>query len=153
MSRKYKMFCSDIIFGFLLKKYNFNKYLNAKRSQSEDINLNLYKLKPFKDLKYKLNLLYSINYCKDLVSEPSNILNPIIYSKKCFNLKKIGLKVKILDLDQIKKIGMNALLGVSNGSFNEPRVVILEWNLNNNNKKPTILAGKGVTFDSGGISL
>ena len=47
---------------------------------------------------------------------------------------------------------MNALLGVSNGSYNEPRVVILEWNLNKN-KKPSILVGKGVTFDTGGISL
>ena len=67
---KYRLFCSDIIFGFLLKKYNFNKYLNANRNQSEDIHLNLYKLKPFKELKYKTNLLYSVNFCKDLVSEP-----------------------------------------------------------------------------------
>lgn len=149
---KYRLFCSDIIFGFLLKKYNFNKYLNTNRSHLGDILLNLYKFKPFKELKYKTNLLYSVNYCKDLVSEPSNILNPVSYAKKCIDLKKIGLKVKILDLNQLQKIGMNALLGVSSGSFNEPRVVIFEWNLNKN-KKPSILVGKGVTFDTGGISL
>ena len=149
---KYRSFCSDIIFGFLLKKYNFNKYLNTNRSHLGDILLNLYKFKPFKELKYKTNLLYSVNYCKDLVSEPSNILNPVSYAKKCIDLKKIGLKVKILDLNRLQKIGMNALLGVSSGSFNEPRVVIFEWNLNKN-KKPSILVGKGVTFDTGGISL
>ena len=149
---KFRLFCSDIIFGFLLKKYNFDKYLNTNRTYLDDICLNLYKLKPFKELKYKINLLYSVNFCKDLVSEPSNILNPITYANKCIELKKIGLKVKILDFNQLEKIGMNALLGVSNGSFNEPRVVILEWN-KNKNKKPSILVGKGVTFDSGGISL
>ena len=53
-----------------------------------DILLNLYKFKPFKELKYKTNLLYSVNYCKDLVSEPSNILNPVSYAKKCIDLKK-----------------------------------------------------------------
>jgi len=149
---KYRSYCSDIIFGFLLKKYKFNKYLNSSGTHAEEIHLNLYKLKPFKELKYKTNLLYSVNYCKDLVSEPSNILNPVTYSKKCIELKKIGLKVKVLDLEQLKKIGMDALLGVSYGSFNEPRVVIFEWNLKKN-KKPLILVGKGVTFDTGGISL
>ena len=149
---KYRLFCSDLIFGFLLKNYNFNKYVNANRKQSEDIHLNLYKLKLFKELKYKTNLLYSINFCKDLVSEPANILNPVSYAEKCIDLKKIGLKVKVLDFDQLKNIGMNALLGVSRGSYNEPRVVIFEWNLNKN-KKPSILVGKGVTFDTGGISL
>ena len=149
---KYRLFCSDIIFGFLLKSYNFNKYLDTNKIHSDDIFLNLYKLKPFKELKYKNNLLYSINFCKDLISEPANILNPVSYAKKCIDLKKIGLKVKVLDFEKLSKIGMNALLGVSNGSVNEPRVIILEWNLSKN-RKPSILVGKGVTFDTGGISL
>ena len=145
-----KNLVSDLIFGFCLKSYTFDKYKNS--SSIYKIILNLYKLRIFKELKYKFNLLNSINFCKDLVSEPANILNPIFYANKCLELKKIGLKVKIFDKSQLEKIGMRSLLGVSLGSNNEPRVVIFEWNLKNN-IKPTILVGKGVTFDAGGISI
>jgi len=147
-----KIICSDIIFGFFIKSYNFNKYKTKEVNFFNEITLNFYDLKEFKQLKYNFNLLNSINFCKDLVSEPANILNPVSYSERCLLLKKIGLKVKILDLDNIKKIGMHSLLGVAKGSANEPRVVILEWNVVKN-KKPTVLVGKGVTFDTGGISL
>ena len=145
--------CSNFLFGFLLKSYSFSKYKKVNNrylvKRINIFNSKNIKLKYFKKLN---NLLTSINYSKDLVSEPANILNPVTYAEKCFELKKIGLKVKILDMQQIKKIRMNSLLGVSQGSINEPRVVIFEWNLKKN-KKPTVLVGKGVTFDTGGISL
>ena len=146
---KFKKYYSDIIFGFTLKDYDFKKYTKHKNS---NIVLNLYKLSKFKELSYNLNLLESINFTKNLVSEPANILNPITYADKCKKLKKIGLNVKILDLKQLTKIGMRSLLGVAQGSYNDPRVVIFEWNIKKNSK-PTILVGKGVTFDSGGISI
>ena len=74
---KNKNFISDIIFGFSLRCYTFDKYKKKKNSNSS-ILLNLYKLSLFKEIKYKLNLLDSINFTKDLVSEPANKLNPII---------------------------------------------------------------------------
>ena len=148
---KNRNFISDIIFGFSLRCYTFDKY-KKKNYSNLSIVLNLYKLSPFKEIKYKMNLLESINFTKDLVSEPANKLNPVIFSEKCSQLKKTGLKVKILDKIQLEKIGMTSLLGVAQGSINEPRVVVLEWNIKKN-KQPTILVGKGVTFDSGGISL
>jgi len=144
--------CSDIILGFLIKSYEFKKYINKKIFYLEHILIFSYGKSKLKYLNYNNNLLSAINFCKDLVSEPANILNPTSYAEKCLPLKKIGLKIKILDLIQIKKIGMEALLGVSVGSVNEPRVVILEWNLKKKSK-PLILVGKGVTFDTGGISL
>ena len=145
--------CSEIIFGLLLKSYNFVKY--KKNHKNFIINtINIFNMKSYKIRKidYMMNMLYSINFTKDLVSEPANILNPISYANRCSKLKIPGLKIKVLNLSQIKKIGMNALLAVSQGSVNQPRVVIFEWNLKRN-VKPTILVGKGVTFDSGGISL
>ena len=148
---KSKETISNVVFGYFLRDYNFNKYKKNNLLNSKS-NLNLYKLKSFKDLNYKLHLLESINYTKDLISEPANILNPISYAERCIELKKIGLKVKILDKIQIEKIGMRSLLGVAQGSYNDPRVVIFEWNLKEK-IKPTILVGKGVTFDTGGISL
>ena len=140
---------ADLIFGFCLRSYNFLKY---KKNNTKRKILNLYKVKIFKELTYNFNLLKSINFAKDLVSEPANILNPVYYETKCKELKKIGLKVKSLNKEQLQKIGMKALLGVAEGTVNDPRVIIFEWNIKKN-IKPTILAGKGVTFDSGGISL
>ncbi len=145
-----KKIVSDLIFGFSLHSYTFNKYI--KSQSNKRFKLFLYNLKEFKDLKYNLNLLKSINFTKDLISEPANIINPITYSEKCIELKKIGLKVKILNKEQLEKIGMRSILGVAQGSIIEPRVVIFEWNLKKK-VKPTVLVGKGVTFDSGGISL
>ena len=148
---KNKNFISDIIFGFFLRCYSFDKY-KKKKNFNFSIILNLYKLSLFKEIKYKLNLFESINFTKELISEPANKLNPVIFADKCSNLKKTGLKVKILDKTKLEKIGMRSLLGVAKGSINEPRVVILEWNTKKN-KQPIVLVGKGVTFDSGGISL
>ena len=148
---KSKELISDIIFGYSIRDYNFNKYKKNNHLKFKS-NLNLYKLKIFKYLKQKINLLESINFTKDLISEPANILNPITYAERCIQLRKIGLKVKILDRYKIEKIGMRGLLGVSQGSSNDPRVVIFEWNLKEK-IKPTILVGKGVTFDTGGISI
>ena len=145
----HKLIISDLVFGFCSKAYIFDKYKTIKHVKKS---LCLYKIKKFPQLEYKINLLNSINFCKDLVSEPANILNPILYSKKCLELKKLGLKIKIFDKKQLKKIGMRSLLAVAQGSKNDPRVVVMEWNLKKN-IKPTILVGKGVTFDSGGISL
>ena len=149
LKSKHKSSIAEIIFGFSIKCYSFNKY---KNNLHLSFFLNLYNLKEFKELNYKLNLVKSINFTKDLVSEPANILNPKSYALKCNELKKFGIKVKILDTNQINNIGMRALLGVAQGSVNSPRVVIFEWNLKKGNK-PVILVGKGVTFDSGGISI
>ena len=146
-----KSTCADIIHGFLSKSYRFDKYLSNKNDKYQKT-LNLYNTKPFKELIYSLNLLESVNFTKELVSEPANILNPVTYANKCNELKKLGLKIRILNKQQLEKIGMRALLGVSQGSSNDPRVVIFEWNIKPNTK-PTVLVGKGVTFDTGGISL
>ncbi len=149
----YNKLCSDFIFGLLLKDYSFVKYKKENNAfKIESINIFCSKNRKIKEIDYNHNLLQSINFTKDLVSEPANVLNPVSYAKKCLSLRKLGLKVKVLDKSQLEKIGMRSLLGVSQGSHNEPRVVIFEWNLKKN-IKPTILVGKGVTFDTGGISL
>ena len=147
----FKKNIADIVLGYKIRSYNFDKYKTQKISMNI-VTLNIYNMREFKELSNNLNLLKAINFTKDLVSEPANILNPISYANKCNELKIKGLKVKILDQTQLKKIGMNSLMAVAQGSVNEPRVVIFEWNLKDN-IKPTILVGKGVTFDSGGISL
>ena len=138
----YNKLCSDFIFGLLLKDYSFVKYKKENNAfKIESINIFCSKNRKIKEIDYNHNLLQSINFTKDLVSEPANVLNPVSYAKKCLSLRKLGLKVKVLDKSQLEKIGMRSLLGVSQGSHNEPRVVIFEWNLKKN-IKPTILVGK-----------
>jgi len=90
---------------------------------------------------------------RDLVNEPPNVLTPKEFAKRAEALKKLGCKVEILDEKAMKKLKMGALLGVSQGSRNEPRMAIIQWNGGKAKDKPVAFVGKGVTFDTGGISL
>jgi len=93
---------------------------------------------------------------RDLVSEPANILSPAEMAERCKSLEKLGVEVEILGPKEMKKLGFGALLGVAQGSDNEPRTVIMRWHGNtkgNKKSKPLAFVGKGVTFDTGGISI
>tara|TARA_B100002051_G_C16721365_1_gene632635 strand:+ start:369 stop:1823 length:1455 start_codon:yes stop_codon:yes gene_type:complete len=150
--QKRHILISDILMGLQLKLYKFEKYLKVKSQNYNNLIINSNNQKLRKKIIYDQNLIQAIETTKNLVSEPANYLNPVTYAEICKNLNIKGLKVKIFDYKDINKIGMNALLAVSKGSEIEPRVVVFEWNLKKN-VKPTILVGKGVTFDTGGISL
>lgn len=149
---------ANIAFGALLQSYRFNKYFENKKKEKE---LKLETLsvmssdaakvsKEFAPLKI---LAENIFLVRDLVSEPSNILNPESYADKCADLKKDGLSVQILDEDDMKKLGMNALLGVGQGSEKKSQLVVLQWNGGKDGERPLAFVGKGVTFDTGGISI
>jgi leucyl aminopeptidase len=85
---------------------------------------------------------------------PANILNPKKFVEEILKLKKIGLQIEILNEKKMKSLGMNALLGVGQGSSNESYLAIIKWNGDNSSKqKPLAFVGKGVCFDTGGISL
>ena len=90
-------------------------------------------------------------YTRDLVSEPGNVLHPDEYAKRLKSLKKYGLKINIYDNKKLKKMGMNALLGVGRGSIRGSYLVTIEWNGAKNNSKPLAFIGKGVCFDTGVI--
>jgi leucyl aminopeptidase len=100
---------------------------------------------------------------RDLVSEPANVLNPETMAERCRDLEKLGVLVEILGPKEMRKLGMGALLGVAQGSDNEPRIAVMQWHGasggGGNGKKakattkPIAFIGKGVTFDTGGISI
>jgi leucyl aminopeptidase len=92
-------------------------------------------------------------FARDLVSEPGNILHPDEYARRVNLLRKDGLKINIYDKAKLKKMGMNALLGVGMGSARGSYLITMEWNGAKNNSKPLAFVGKGVTFDTGGYSL
>ena len=149
-----KNFLNEFIHGAKLKSYDFKKYItkNIKKKFEIDI-LNKKKfIKVNKNNRYD-SLVQGISFTKDLVSEPGNILHPDEYVKRILQLKKIGLKVVVYDKKKLKKLGMNALLGVGQGSVRGSYLVTIEWKGLKNNKKPLAFVGKGVCFDTGGISL
>src|ERR1039458_620465 len=91
---------------------------------------------------------------RDLVNEPANVLYPEEFARRrTASLKKVGVAVEVLDRKAIKKLGMNALLGVGQGSARESRVVVMRWNGGNAGEGPGAFIGKGVCFDTGGISI
>ena len=146
-------FLTQITYGFQSKSYFFDKY---KGVQSESVgNLNILSLCPkiFKKnyLEYSA-LIEGITLTRDLTNEPSNILTTEEFSKRLESLSKFGLKIKILEEAELKKLGMNALLGVGQGSPSPSKVVIMEWK-GIQGKDPLVIVGKGVVFDTGGISL
>jgi leucyl aminopeptidase len=90
---------------------------------------------------------------RDLVNEPANVLYPEEFARRATVLKKAGVAVEVLDIKAMKKLGMNALLGVGQGSVRESRVVVMRWNGGKKSEAPVAFIGKGVCFDTGGISI
>jgi leucyl aminopeptidase len=94
-----------------------------------------------------------VTTARDLVNEPANVLYPEEFARRAAALKKSGLAIEILDVKAMKKLGMNALLGVGQGSAHESRVVVMRWNGGKKGEAPVAFIGKGVCFDTGGISI
>ncbi|MBV8703379.1 MAG: leucyl aminopeptidase [Acetobacteraceae bacterium] len=90
---------------------------------------------------------------RDLVSEPPNVLNPAEMAERCRSLRELGVEVDVLGPQEMRRLGFGALLGVAQGSANEPRMVVMRWNGAGAGGKPVAFIGKGVTFDTGGISI
>jgi leucyl aminopeptidase len=90
---------------------------------------------------------------RDLVNEPANVLYPGEFARRITGLSKLGLGVEVLDVAAMKKLGMGALLGVGQGSAHESKLVIMRWNGGKRGVDPVAFIGKGVCFDSGGISI
>ncbi len=90
---------------------------------------------------------------RNLVMEAPNVLGPEEYARRCKELKSLGIEVEVLGEKEMKKLGMGALLGVGQGSEQESQLVVMKWNGGNKGDQPICFVGKGVTFDTGGISL
>ena len=149
-----KYFINHFLHGLKLKSYEFKKYKSKKDTREITISVLGKKNKPQpKDLLKFKALEEGTFYARDLVSEPGNILHPDEYAKRLKSLKKFGLKINIYDKKKLKKLGMNALLGVGQGSIRGSYLVTVEWNGARNNSKPLAFVGKGVCFDTGGYSL
>jgi len=150
---------ANLAFGARLRTYRFDKYRTQLKAEQKPT---LKKLaiqsdaaaaakKAFADLD---KLADGVFFTRDLVSEPGNILYPESLADQAMTLTELGVEVEALDEKKLKKLGMGALLGVGQGSVRPPRLVVMAW-LGGEDKKaaPIAFVGKGITFDTGGISL
>ncbi len=154
ITEKNENLIGHFLHGLILKSYEFKKYKTKKETRIISINVIGNKNIPSTKDQLKFRALeQGTFYTRDLVSEPGNILHPDEYAKRLNSLRKDGLKIKIYDNKKLKKLGMNALLGVGMGSIRGSYIVTMEWNGAKNNSKPLAFVGKGVTFDTGGYSL
>lgn len=90
---------------------------------------------------------------RDLVNEPANVLGPVEFADKAKELEALGVEVEILTEKEMRKLKMGALLGVAQGSMRPPRLVVMRWKGGKSKDKPAVFVGKGVVFDTGGISI
>ncbi len=152
---------TDMALGARLRSYSFDRYKTKKKPDEENgacaSNLTFAlddEAGAKKAWKAHLALAEGVDIARDLVNEPSNILYPEEFAKRAAKLVGDGVDVEILDERALKKLGMGALLGVGQGSDKESRVVVMRWNGAKSSKaKPVVFIGKGVTFDTGGISI
>ena len=143
--------------GILLSSYKFENYKKNKIKQITNLkNVIFVCNQPSKNLNKiseMQNIAKGVYTARDLVWQPPNILYPSSFANECKKLKKIGVKVTIYNEKQLQKIGMDALLAVGRGSRKDSQVVVMEWSGAKKDKKPMAFIGKGVCFDSGGLSL
>ncbi len=143
-------FFSGIFYGDY--ENNFFKSDKKDRNISIYINNSVGEKRFRKLLDITKSIGNSVNLCREYVDLPANYINPITFSDRVRKMfKGSDVKVDILNLKEIEKNGLNLIKAVSSGSFNEPRLLILEYK--NSKKSPVALVGKGVTFDSGGLNL
>jgi leucyl aminopeptidase len=141
--------------GMLLSAYTFERYKNKKE---DDIALSLTLLsdnpvqgeESFERFKAVAEGAFT---ARDLGNEPANVLTPEAFKNRALELKALGVEVEVLDKEAMKALGMNALLGVAQGSINDPYLVVMRYNNAQSMKKPIAFVGKGVCFDTGGISI
>jgi leucyl aminopeptidase len=150
---------SQIAFGASLLSYRFNKYFNNKKAEKElKIKKISFATNEDKEAKAEFTKLQitinNIFLARDLVSEPANTLYPQSYADICMEFKKDGLDIEVLGEKEMKKLGMGSLLGVGQGSDKESKLVIIKWfGAKDKKEQPLAFVGKGVTFDTGGISI
>lgn len=150
---------AHIGFGVLLRQYKFDKYYttekNIKKPTVQTVNVMTENVDAAKASFNELEKIADgVILARDLVSEPGNVLYPESYAEQIKELASLGLEIEVLDEDTMDALGMESILGVGQGSASETLMVIMKWNGSaKKDEAPIALVGKGVTFDTGGISL
>lgn len=146
-------------FGARLASYRFDRYLTKEKPEKKPsiaaVRIVAADVKGAEGAYAPLSALADgVTFTRDLVSEPANILYPVEFAKRMKAMESLGLEVEILDEPAMHKLGMGSLLGVGQGSERESRLVVVQWRGSKDKAaQPIAFVGKGVCFDTGGISI
>ncbi len=152
---------ADIAAGILLRSYSFDTYKTRKDeadggAPDKPARIVVQCANPAAARKAFVQaeaVLDGVLLTRDLVNEPANVLGPVEFAARAIELQTLGVKVEVLTEREMRKLGMNALLGVAQGAARPPRLIVMHWNGGKPKDKPVAFVGKGVVFDSGGISI
>ncbi|TRA95268.1 MULTISPECIES: leucyl aminopeptidase [Rhizobium/Agrobacterium group] len=153
---------ADFALGMEMNAYSFDTYKTAKKDDDDQKGAT----KPVKvtivtganagaktAATRSQAIAEGVFIARDLVNEPANILGPVEFAARAKALERLGVEVEILTEREMKTLGMGALLGVAQGSVRPPRLAIMQWKGGKPKDRPVAFVGKGVVFDSGGISI
>jgi len=150
---------ADVVLGARLRTYAFDRY-KTKRKDADDkraparITFGVANVAAVRKAWAARDALGAgVMIARDLTNEPPNVLFPTEFARRAATLKSVGLSVDTLDERALKKVGMRALLAVGQGSARESRVVTMRWNGGKAGSPPVAFVGKGVCFDTGGVSI
>jgi leucyl aminopeptidase len=149
---------AHIALGARLRGYRFDKYKTKEKPEQkaslQQITVVVATVADAKKAYAQLEpAIDAVFLTRDLVSEPPNVLYPVEFARRAKQLTKLGVKVEILGEAEMKKLGMGALLGVGQGSVRDSQLLVMRWMNGPKTQAPVALIGKGVCFDTGGISL
>jgi leucyl aminopeptidase len=150
---------ADLALGAYLRAYRFDRYKTKRKDDDErpgrrDITFACGNAAAAeKAWAVASGIAEGVVWARDLVNEPANILYPAEFARRASSLRKLGVVVEVLDVAAMRKLGMGALLGVGQGSMHESKVVVMRWNGGKRGGDPLAFIGKGVCFDTGGISI
>jgi leucyl aminopeptidase len=151
---------ADLALGVRLRAYTFDLYKTKRKDDDEErpkkLELKIACSNPSstaKSWKDRAAIGDGVVLARDLVNEPGNVLFPAEFARRASALSKLGVIVEVLDVAAMRKLGMGALLGVGQGAAHEAKLVVMRWNGAKRGSDPVAFIGKGVCFDSGGISI
>ncbi len=153
---------ADFALGMLLRAYKFDTYKTKKKAEDDEekgdktvkVTIVTTQASVAKKVFAETQAIADgVTLARDLINEPANVLGPLEFAAKAKELEKLGVEVEILTEKEMKKLGMGALLGVAQGSVRPPRLVVMQWKGGKSKDKPIAFVGKGVVFDTGGISI
>ncbi|MGH6643496.1 MAG: leucyl aminopeptidase [Bradyrhizobium sp.] len=145
--------------GVRMRAYKFDRYKTKKKDGDNgavraDVSLAVADVAAArKAFAPESHVVDGVIIARELVNEPPNVLFPIEFARRASQLKKVGVNVEVLDVKAMTKLGMGALLGVGQGSTQPSRMVVMRWNGGKKGEQPVAFIGKGVCFDTGGISI
>jgi leucyl aminopeptidase len=145
--------------GIRLRAYKFDRYKTKKKDGEDgpvraEVSLGVADVGAArKAFAPDGHIVDGVIVARELVNEPPNVLYPVEFARRASQLRKLGVAVEVLDVKAMTKLGMGALLGVAQGSTQPGRMVVMRWNGGKKSEQPVAFIGKGVCFDTGGISI